>query len=123
MDVVGTPDKGLENMGHAETFGLGQIVQVRPGEGGGVYLPAQNSQALAALQGSAPFHPADKALRALLLHSHQQGAVVQRDAVPRLGGLQSRWRDGDAAGAKHGLAPGLQRDGGGEGPHPQLRAL
>ena len=110
-------------MGHAETFGLGQIVQVRPGEGGGVYLPAQDGQTLAALQGSAPLHPAEEAIRALFLHPYQQGAVVQRDAVPRLGGLQSRRRNGDAAGAKHGLAPGLQRDGGGEGPHPQLRAL
>ena len=40
VDVLRAPDKGLQNVGHAKAFGLGQIVQVRLGEGGSMDLPA-----------------------------------------------------------------------------------
>ena len=123
MDILRAPDKGLQNVGHAEAFGLGQIVQVRLGEGGSMDLPAQNGQALAALELPAPLHPAEKTVRALFLHLYQQGAVVQGDAVSRLGSFQGGGGNGDAARAKHGPAPGLQRNGSSEGTHPQLRAL
>ena len=110
-------------MGHPKPARLGQIGPVLRRQGGGVHLPAQQGQALAALEQSAPLHPAGQAVGARLLHRQQKGAVVQGELVPGPGGLHHAPGDGDAPGAQQGGTSLPEGNRFLQPSHPQLRAL